>query len=61
MHNLNTQRIKTNAIMNMQIKCHTDTIVIYSVFEPYYSKVYYTVYIYNTLLMSATAYCIVNW
>ncbi len=48
-----------------------NTIVIYckyySVFEPYYSKVYYTVYIivFNTLLMNATAaYCsitIVNW
>ncbi len=29
------------------------------VFEPYYSKVYYTVYIivFTTLLMNATAYC----
>ncbi len=33
----------------------------YSVFEPYYSKVYYTVYIYNTLLMNATAYCSINY
>ncbi len=32
----------------------------YSVFEPY-SEVYYTVYIINTVLMNASAYCIVNW
>ncbi len=35
----------------------------YSVFEPYYSKVFYTVYIivFTTLLMNATAYCIINY
>ncbi len=28
----------------------------YSVFEPYYSKVYYII-VFTTLLMNATAYC----
>ncbi len=51
-------RNNTFDLIEMFLKYYKNTIVIYrySVFEPYYSKVYYII-VFTTLLMNATAYC----